>query len=231
MVPTDEDEDDATVQRRPVGRPRRLVLGQIVAAADRLGPDNFTMTGVAEELGVSVGTLYQYVADRDELLNLVVAHRLAGLPIPPDDGQPWSEYLRDYVDGLTATLIQDMPTTIHVFTVESMLELELRLAEPFYAALVTRGFDLQEAVSIFTQATVIAIGTAMGVEHDRLSAGEAGSLPAAIDQVLDALPPDDLPYVREAVPAYALRTHGVHNELVAALIARISAKKRGNPAR
>ena len=42
------------------------------------------MTRLAETLGVSPGTLYQYVADRDELVRLVTEKRMSDLPLLED---------------------------------------------------------------------------------------------------------------------------------------------------
>jgi len=206
------------VTRRPVGRPRLLTREKIIGTAAALPPGELTMTRVAEALHVSVGTLYQYVADRDELVRLVTAERLRALPVPPDTGQPWDEYLRDYVDGLTATLSKDATVLIHALSVESTLEPEMRLTEAFYQALTRRGFSLGEAIAIHVQVSVIAMGTAMGVSRERLSAAGPDGLTRALDEAGD----DDLPLVRQAASAWDNRSGGVHRALTEALIDSIS---------
>jgi AcrR family transcriptional regulator len=207
---------------RPAGRPRLLTIERIVREADRLGPDGFTMTAVAEGLGVSVGTLYQYVSDRDELIRLVLAERMKNLPIPQDSGQHWTTYLRDYVDGLVAALSSDTYNVVHFYSMGSMLQLELRVSEAFYAAMVARGFALEEAVEIHGNASVIAIGAAMARGRDRIAVERSGSVPAAMDEALSDLDPQELPLVREAIPAYETRTEHIHHTLVDALIQRIA---------
>jgi AcrR family transcriptional regulator len=199
---------------------------QVIEAAMRLGSRELTMTRVSKELGVSPGTLYQYVKDRDHLVELVAARRLGEMPIPTDVGQHWSDFLREYVHLLTRTLATHTSDLQQVLAVGSTLEPELRLADRFYASMVARGFSIEEAVEIMTQVSVIAIGTAMGIGRDRLAVAQKGSMAAAIEDVLATMgPEDDLPLVRRAAPRYGARTVGVERELVDALIARIALRR------
>ena len=183
------------------------------------------MTRLAEELGVSVGALYRYVADRDELIPLVVAERMRTLPIPTDTGQHWSQYLREYVSRLIALLSAHPAALPQVLSIEFTLEPELRLTEAFYAALVARGFELDEAVAIHAQVSVIALGTAIGYGRERLAARAAGSVAAALARMLDGLDVGDLPLTRKAAPDYESRVFSI-DELTEALIERI-ARQRG----
>jgi cobalamin biosynthesis protein CobD/CbiB len=67
--------------------------------------------------------------------------------------------------------------------------------------------------------------TPVGDVREQLATQQAGSLEAALDRVLDRLEPDDLPYIRKAVPTYVKRS-SVYNGLTEALIERI-ARRRG----
>ena len=222
---TDKTGDPGRPRRRPVGRPRVLTRAKVIEAAALMPPGQLTMTRLAETLGVSVGTLYQYVADRDELIRLVIGERMRTLPLPRDVGQHWSRYLREYVAILTAMLSVAPDELVQVLGIESTLEPELRLTEAFYAALAARGFALEEAVDIHAQLSVIAVGTAFGNNRERLAIRNAGSVPAALARVLDGLDPADLPLIRKAVPAYLARIAAIDG-LIEALIERI-ARHRG----
>lgn len=220
---------------RRVGRPRLLSREKIVEAANRMPPGELTMSRVAEVLGVSAGALYQYVADRDELIRLVIAERLRVLPVPSDTGQHWSGYLREYAAGLTAVLSADTSALIQVLGIESTLVPELRLTEAFYQALVSRGFALDEAVEIHAQVSVIAMGAAMAASRERIAAPPEtgtgaetapGTAPASLARALDGLDDDDLPLVRKAASVWKNRSAGVHEALTGALIEQI-ARKRG----
>jgi AcrR family transcriptional regulator len=199
----------------------------VIEAAMGLGPQPLTMTRVAEELGVSPATLYLYVTDRDHLVELVTARRLGELTVPPDVGQDWGDFLREYVRILTHKLSAHTSDLLQVLAVASTLEPELRLADRFYEMMTARGFSIDESVEIMAQASVIAIGAAMGISRHRLAAEAKGSMTAALHDVLASVPPGDLPLVRRAVPAYEGRGAGVEGELVEALIARIALRRRG----
>jgi AcrR family transcriptional regulator len=211
--------------RRGVGRPRRVTREQVIEAAVRLGPQRLTMTRVSQELGVSPGTLYQYVKDREHLVELVTARRLGELTIPTDVGQDWADFLREYVHLLTQKLSSHTSDLLRVLAVGSTLEPELRLADRFYASMSERGFSVDESVEIMTQVSVIAIGAAMAICRDRLAAEPKGSMTAALQEVFATVPPDDLAWVRRAAPVYESRSTGIEGELVEALIARIAVRR------
>ena len=87
-------------QRRR-GRPPRISRDDIVDAACELGIENLTMAAVAERLGVTHQSLYGWVQDRDELIDLVSDRLIRRLEIkPPDDPADWRDSLRSYANGL-----------------------------------------------------------------------------------------------------------------------------------
>ena len=79
---------------------RRLDRPGIVVAALQLiddgGAQNLTMRGVGIALGVEAMSLYRYVSGREDLLEAVVSHLLAGLHARLDDqlAQTWQGYLQ-----------------------------------------------------------------------------------------------------------------------------------------
>ncbi|MGE0306053.1 MAG: TetR/AcrR family transcriptional regulator [Acidimicrobiia bacterium] len=87
-------------QRRR-GRPPRLSRDHIVDAACELGIENLTMAAVAERLGVTHQSLYGWVQDRDELIDLVSDRLIGRIEIlPPADPADWRDSLRSYANGL-----------------------------------------------------------------------------------------------------------------------------------
>jgi AcrR family transcriptional regulator len=90
----------APVSRR--NRPAKPALSQesIVDAAlailDADGLDAVSMRRVAQALDTGPASLYVYVANRDELLALLLDRVAAEVRLPgPDDGRPWRERLVD----------------------------------------------------------------------------------------------------------------------------------------
>jgi AcrR family transcriptional regulator len=84
---------------RPAQRSRAEITAAAVELADRDGLDAVSMRRVGAELGTGAGSLYRYVATRDDLLDLMVDHVFAEY----DLGSPTGRWLDDLVDvGLQA---------------------------------------------------------------------------------------------------------------------------------
>jgi AcrR family transcriptional regulator len=222
-----DDHGPSGLSRRRVGRPRVLTRAQVIETAARMPPGEVTMTRLAETLGVSIGTLYQYVADRDELIRLLTEKRMGDLPLPADTGQHWSDYLREYVRRLSSALAADGELLINGLS-EPTMEPELRFTEAFYTVLVSRGFDLDEAVQVQAQVSIIAVGAALGDLRQRVAVRESGSVGAALGQVLAGIGDDELPLVRRAARAFELRGSSVSG-LVEAMIASIASRRGEQP--
>lgn len=85
-----------SVARRPVGRPSRTSLPEILDAAIALGIDHFTLQAVAARVGVAEATVYNYVDGRDDLYYRACDRVFAtmSLDIDPDaDDGTWSAYM------------------------------------------------------------------------------------------------------------------------------------------
>ncbi len=85
-----------------------LTEAQIVDAALRVigedGVDSLSMRRLSRELGVSAMACYYYVANKEELLDLVAKRALAGIQIPTDSGLPWHVRLRVLIERIDAEL-------------------------------------------------------------------------------------------------------------------------------
>jgi AcrR family transcriptional regulator len=86
-----------TTQRR---NPRILSRTAIVDAAltvlDTEGLDAVTMRRVADQLGTGPASLYAHVADKDEMIDLVLDRVISEVDVPdPIDPKRWQEQLKD----------------------------------------------------------------------------------------------------------------------------------------
>ena len=83
------------------GRPPRPQLSRdlVVTAALKVvesdGGDALTMRRVADEIGVSASSLYGYVANKEELVQLVLEQIMAEIPFPQPGGD-WQDMLRSW---------------------------------------------------------------------------------------------------------------------------------------
>lgn len=71
---------------RPAERSRAEITAAAVAVADRDGLDAVSMRKVAAELGTGAASLYRYVGNRDDLLELMVDSVAAEVELTPSSG-------------------------------------------------------------------------------------------------------------------------------------------------
>jgi AcrR family transcriptional regulator len=76
----------ATTEREPLDR--EAIVARAVAFADERGTDALSMRKLAAELGYEVMSLYNHVANKDEVLALMVDAVAAEIPAPNPDDDP-----------------------------------------------------------------------------------------------------------------------------------------------
>lgn len=98
-----------TATRRRVGRPAQITRTQVVDAAVKVGLDQMSMVSVAAVLGVKHSTLYNHVANRDELLALTTDRLFETAPWPqPGGAETWREDATEFAVCLWR-LMRDNP--------------------------------------------------------------------------------------------------------------------------
>jgi AcrR family transcriptional regulator len=108
--------DPSSVWTRPRPQPARRAPGvdQYVAAAlavaDAEGLDAVSMRRVASDLGSGTATLYRYITNRDELIDLMIDAVHGEDPLPDDlgseGGSDWRAGLAAVAHALRATLLR-----------------------------------------------------------------------------------------------------------------------------
>ena len=91
-------------RRRSVPRPqlsREVVVEAALRVLESDGGDALTMRRVAEEIGVSASSLYGYVANKEELVQLVLDRIFREL-VPPPEGGTWQETMRGFGRAMLA---------------------------------------------------------------------------------------------------------------------------------
>jgi TetR/AcrR family transcriptional regulator, tetracycline repressor protein len=90
-------------RRRGVPRPqlsREIVVKAALQMLEKDGGDALTMRGVADQIGVSASSLYGYVANKEELVQLVLDRIFEEIEVPPTGS--WQETLRQYGRAMLA---------------------------------------------------------------------------------------------------------------------------------
>ena len=99
MTPTASTSDSLTLRREPQQARSRARLAGLLDAAEKLlvreGPEALTTTRIAEEAGVSVGSLYRWFPDKAAIVDALTRRYLAEFeatiderprPPPPPSG-------------------------------------------------------------------------------------------------------------------------------------------------
>lgn len=87
------------------------IVQAAAAIVDDLGPDAVTMRAVAGRLGSGVMSLYRHVADRDELLDLVLAQLVAEIALPQPTGR-WRDDLAGIARAVRGALVAQPGMTV-----------------------------------------------------------------------------------------------------------------------
>jgi AcrR family transcriptional regulator len=83
---------------RSVPRPqlsRDLIVAAALKVIETDGGDALTMRRVADEIGVSASALYGYVANKEELVQLVLEQIIQEIPVPPEKID-WQDFVRGF---------------------------------------------------------------------------------------------------------------------------------------
>ncbi|MEV0644014.1 TetR/AcrR family transcriptional regulator [Phytomonospora sp. NPDC050363] len=85
---------------RPAERSRAEITAAAIALADRDGLEAVSMRRVAAELGTGAASLYRYVANRDDILDLMADATAAEYVFEPPSGDPVADLTALGVQGL-----------------------------------------------------------------------------------------------------------------------------------
>ena len=115
-------------RRDPLNRER--VLRAAIALADRSGIGSLTMRGLGQDLGVEAMSLYNHVANKDDLLDGIVDLVLGDIDVPPA-GTDWRTAMRR----------------------RSISAHEVLLAHPWAAMLIMSRFNIGPGMTRYLDAT------------------------------------------------------------------------------
>ncbi|HWS34846.1 MAG TPA: helix-turn-helix domain-containing protein [Actinoplanes sp.] len=137
---------------RGAGRPPRLSLQSIVAAAERIlrdsGPEGLSMRRLATELGSTPMSLYHHVRDKDELLVRVLESQARDMPRPELPAEPRERLVAASV--LLYELLAERPWIVEVLTGDDLIgPSALWIVETMIQAAVDAGCDVDEAVFVY----------------------------------------------------------------------------------
>ncbi|KRF04416.1 TetR family transcriptional regulator [Nocardioides sp. Soil777] len=217
------DADAASVAGRPAPSRRRpldrdLIIAAAVTSIDEQGLPGLTMRRLGEMLHVEAMALYRYVAGKEELLDGVVDHLVAGMqaddevPDRPDDG--WQDFVQRLAHGVRRVALahpKAFPLVASRPPEAPWLRPPLRSlewVEAFLAGLESEGFSDEAAVAAYRAFTSFLLG------HLLLEVSTLGADVGPLDVLEESVEPglEDFPMVSRLRRQLAEDTSGAEFE-------------------
>jgi AcrR family transcriptional regulator len=164
---------------------------ELVAAE---GLPAFSLRRLADELGVAPNALYNHIANREELLDAVTEHVVAGIRLPRGK-QPWPDWVRAVAATLRAQLVVHPGLTELVLARAGSTTTGPRLLAEFLDRLQAAGLD-RAVAHVAWHAVLTAVVGSLAQDRVRTPDGDP-AFEAVLDVILTGLlatadqPPSD----------------------------------------
>ena len=171
---------------KPTGPRPGFSREDVVEAALALGVADFTLTAVAERLGVAVSGLYRTISSREDLL-IACLERIAARMSLSRTGVTWQEVIRAHAMSLWALLERYPGLAGVIMSVPWAHQLFAAPLAQAHQDLIDRGLDGEDAGVLldFVGDTVIATHAQVEVMRSPVTRSRTLSSPGATD---DAVP-------------------------------------------
>lgn len=244
----DVNNKETTVEpvKRTRGRPRKdsefaslskeLIAQKALEIAGAEGYDALTMHRLATEFNVTPRALYNYVADRREVLNLAVERFLSISPFIEFDSKDWRVGVRDaYVATRSAYRAYPRASQLNVNELLNIQPGSLRnqLMERILKFFVDIGLTLRQAVMMVRALERDVLGFVMHVDYyyDRRSEEWLNYLNSPVPvQLLDAYPEIPTPLARQALELPIQDSDGMFDEVIELRVLAIEQMRQQNTA-
>jgi AcrR family transcriptional regulator len=184
-----------------VGRPPRVTVQAIVAAALEIGLEKVTLKQIADQLGVAQATLYRHVNNRDELLRLAAFQLTLQRQLPDAANRHWSDLAVRYAESLYEAFLNEPQLISQLLKGELGPHAEVDVLEPFLGVICQHGFSELEGVQLFHAIGMITIGAAAGAIGLKASKVAGKPWSEAMRRTLAERDESELPQIRRVLPA------------------------------
>ena len=193
---------------RPRGAQPSLGREQIVRAAlellDADGIDGLSMRRLGARLNAGATSIYWYVANKDDLLELAVDEVWGEVPLPDGDG--WRDVARALVVGIRSAILRHPWVTTLLGRRPSLGPNAMRLADLTLASLTAGGFSPTEAAHASSLLMAHAAGSATMESARRTVLAQSTLSPQEFVQSMEA----NLPHVATEYPQLAEWNRRIH---------------------
>jgi TetR/AcrR family transcriptional regulator, tetracycline repressor protein len=188
---------DAAPAREPV-TPERIADAAL-RVIDSLGLDGLTVRALAQELGVGTMTLYWYVQNKDEVLDLVSDRLLLDVAVAAPDTD-WREAARQVATSVRAAALRHANAVPVMVGRGSFGPNGLRLTENSLSVFRSAGFDDADAADAYFTFSNFVWGFCA---QQTANTGGTGQSPSArqsyfqmVRGYIEGLPPEQYPNLR-----------------------------------
>lgn len=185
--------------RVPLSRER--VLRAAVLLADEDGIESLTMRELGLRLGVEAMSLYNHVANKDDILDGMVDLVVGEIDLP-SDAADWKAAMRARAISAQSVFARHPWASALIDSRESSGPARLRYFDWVLGTLRRAGFSLEMAAHAFSVLDSYIYG--FGRQQLNVSAGPDVKPEEMAEAFLRAIPADEYPYLREMVVDYAM---------------------------
>jgi AcrR family transcriptional regulator len=188
------------VPREPLSRPR--LLNAAVELADGGGLDGLTMRKLGQAVGVEAMSLYNHVANKDDLLDGMVDTVFEEIELPADDGD-WRPAIQGRCRSARAVLRRHPWALGLLESRASPGPANLRHHDAVLGCLRAGGFSVAQAAHAYALLDSYVYGFAL---QEASLPFEAGPQTAELaEEILADAPTDEYPHLTELVVEHVLR--------------------------
>ncbi len=190
-MPTETDSN--TERRVPLSRER--VLRAAIALADRSGIESLTMRQLGQELGVEAMSLYNHVANKDDILDGIVDLVLGDIDVPAT-GTDWKTAMRHRAISAHEVLLAHPWAAVLIMSRFNIGPGMTRYLDATLGRLREGGFSIEGALDAWNTLDSHLYGFTLQELNLPFEVVEAPQVSA---DVLPQLPADEFPHVVEVI--------------------------------
>ena len=183
-----------------VGRPPRVSVQRIIAAALDIGLEQASLKQIADHLGVAPATLYRHVRNRNELLRLAAFELTLARRLPQGNAEHWSELATRYAETLFESFCAEPLLMNELLKGRLGPHAEIDLLEQFLQAIGQHGFEVEQGVWLFHAIGTLTLGAAAGAIGQQASGDAGHPWSTAMREALGRRDADELTLVRRVFP-------------------------------
>lgn len=173
------------------------------------GVAGLSIRRLAAELGCSVSTLYQYVANKDELLTLLWDEVIGTVELPEPSSENWRQTILDAAAAIRRSLRQYI-SLYDVMREQPMAGPHtIRFYERGLGIFTEAGFDLDDIQPLWDMLIDLVLAFVSyeraWIEHRAAVRVEDQEIAAFYKGLFEDLPPEEYPYFRALVGRFKLK--------------------------